>query len=424
MTTNKQSLGGGTGLVAVIAVACCLIMGIANFALGPKVEEALESQASGAMSLVMPEGKGFTEVELPADAPETVKHIYAENNDLGYVVELATTSEYSQGDMGILVGIGKDGIITGTSLTSYNESRDFGAEYPASYVGQDSSLGDVVMTAGATYSSTAFKDAILDAYTALFTFGDVAEGQKSDDQLIAELMTTILPGACDSLGAASVDEEESPGGNVISVSKATNETGYVVAVKAGDRTIAVGINAFGGYHAIDMEGNDVTDDKSLEPFITEAVKAVPAPDADKVETNRSVAEKAFEEGASLTPIEDVSTFGTITGAFLDAASGNYAFVAKPLGFGNDTMTMVITINDAGEIVTYRAASEMIINGEYYSDHELKDESAYRQQFSGLTEDTYSQDMTMVNGATITSNAVHHSIDDAFKAFDYIKGGNE
>lgn len=422
MSDKKKTAAGGKTIVAILAAAGCIILLLSNIVLGPKVEEALQSQASGEMTAVMPEGKGFTEVELPADAPATVKHIYSENQGLGYVVELATTSQYSQGDMGILVGVGKDGIITGTAVTSYNETRDFGEEYPLSYVGQDSALADVVMTSGATYSSTAFKDAILDAYTALFTFGDVAEGQKGDDQLIAEMMSSILPGACDALGAASMTEEESPGGNISSLSKATNGTGYVAAVKSGDTSVAAVINAFGVCRAYDMEGNDVT--KDSRDAVTEALAAVPEVTEDDIEADKSIAEKAFEDEPELENIEKVDVFGTVTRAFLDKASGNYAFVAKPLGFGNETMSMVVVINDAGEIVNYRSASEMIINGEYYSEHDLKDESAYRQQFKGMTEDTYSQDKAMVNGATITSNAVHHSIEDAFSAFDYIKGGDE
>ena len=89
--------------------------------------------------------------------------------------------------MAITVGFGADSKISGILLTNYQESKDFGADYPATYVGQDSALGGVDTVAGVTYSSKAFKDAITDAFNTLINSGLLAAGEKSEEQLIGEV---------------------------------------------------------------------------------------------------------------------------------------------------------------------------------------------------------------------------------------------
>ena len=82
---------------------------------------------------------------------------------------LATTSAYSNGDMGITVGFDSAGKIAGVALTSYMESKDIGQQtYPAKFVGLDrSGAANVDTVTGVTYSSKAFKKAIQDAFTAV-----------------------------------------------------------------------------------------------------------------------------------------------------------------------------------------------------------------------------------------------------------------
>ena len=84
------------------------------------------------------------------------------------------------------------------------------------------------------------------------------------------------------------------------------------------------------------------------------------------------------------------------------------------------MKMMVIFNANGEVVIYKTLTEMIIHGEYYSEHQLTDESAYRAQFVGLTEATYSDDMTLVAGATMTAKAVASNFRSAFEAFNLIK----
>ncbi len=175
---------------AIVLTAICLVvtllLGVLNYITAPIIAEANKAATLASFYKVLPEAEDFEEVEMPAGAPETVQSIYKDTAGTGYAISLATSSQYSSSDMLITVGIGADGIIKNVVLTSYTESKDFGADYPSTYIGQDSSLSGVDIVAGVTYSSTAFKNAVQDAYTALFTAEDAAAGEKSDAQTAKE----------------------------------------------------------------------------------------------------------------------------------------------------------------------------------------------------------------------------------------------
>ncbi len=165
MKENVKSVLVLTAICLVVAA----ILAVTNFFTAPVIDQNKAENIQKSIVAVMPNAAGFEEIELPENTPETVQHIYKETSGLGYVAILSTTSQYSSGDMGITVGIGADGKIFGISLTSYFESKDFGQDtYPQTYIGQDSSLDGVDIVAGVTYSSTAFKEAIADAFNTVF----------------------------------------------------------------------------------------------------------------------------------------------------------------------------------------------------------------------------------------------------------------
>lgn len=172
--------------VVVLTVICTVVsalLSVTNFFTAPVIEENKAATARASLRVVMPDAADFEEIALPEDAPETVLNLYKETSGLGYVAVLATTSQYSSGDMGITVAIGADGCISGITLTGYYESKDFGEDYPQTYIGADSTLNGVDTVSGVTYSSTAFKNAILDAFDVLTNSGVVAEGQVSEEQM-------------------------------------------------------------------------------------------------------------------------------------------------------------------------------------------------------------------------------------------------
>lgn len=404
--------------VVVLTVICVIVstlLSVTNYFTAPVIEANKAAAAGASLKVVMPDAKGFEEIAL-TDAPATVKQLYKETSGLGYVAVLGTTSQYTTAgsEMGITVAIGSEGTITGITLTGYYESKDFGADYPQTYIGADSALNGVDTVAGVTYSSSAFKDAVSDAFAVLISSGAVAEGQKSEEQLVKEVMPIVLPAACDKLGNAVVNEITADG--FTAAYEAVNGTGFI-GVTAGDAgTIVCGVNAFGDVQFVDLEGNTVSGP-------VDAAKAAFGVLADKnADANQKNAQKAVGEGAVLTPIASVPSFGCITGAFTAEVDGQtlYVFNAKPLGYANEVMEMVVVLDADGKIVTYRTVTELILHEEYYSSHELKDKNAYIEKLIGLDEAGYSDDITAVAGATFTADAVANSVKSAYDAYKAVK----
>ena len=409
----------------VVLTAICLVVAVrlayTNSITAPIIEANKAAKASGSLLEVMPEATGFENItETLANLPATVKEVHKEASGLGHVMILGTTTQFSSDEMGITVAIGADGKISNVLLTGYYESKDFGADYPATYIGQDSALGGVDTVAGTTFSSTAFKDAITDAFNVLIENNLVAAGQKSEEQLIAEAMPLALPGCVNSLGNPVTVPVEGFAAPITQAFKAKNDTGYIYIVSTDAGSVVVGVNAFGVAKAIDLEGNDVT--ATATDAVAAAVAANPAISVTNLEANTTTVAGSFEEGAVITAVEGLATESNVVAAFTVTVGEEtqYAVITKPLGYGDESMKMMVIFNANGEVVIYKTLTEMIIHGEYYSEHQLTDESAYRAQFVGLTEATYSDDMTLVAGATMTANAVASNFRSAFEAFNLIK----
>ena len=409
----------------VVLTAICLVVAVllayTNSITAPIIEANKAAKASGSLLEVMPEATGFENItETLGELPATVKEVHKETSGLGHVMILGTTTQFSSDEMGITVAIGADGKISNVLLTGYYESKDFGADYPATYIGQDSALGGVDTVAGTTFSSTAFKDAITDAFNVLISNNLVAAGQKSEEQLIAETMPLVLPGCVNSLGNPITVPVEGVAAPITQAFKAKNNCGYIYVVSTDAGTVVVGVNAFGVARALDLEGNDVT--ATATDAVAAAVAAAPATATENLEANTTTVTSFFEEGAVVTPVEGLNVFSDVQAAFTVTVGEEtmYAVITGPLAYADETMKMMVVFNANGEVVDYRAFTELILHGEYYANHELTDEAAYKAQFIGLTEGTYSDDMTLVAGATMTANAVASNFRSAFEAFNLIK----
>lgn len=410
MKNNVKSVVTLTALCVVVTG----VLAVTNYFTAPKIEENKKAAANAAFVEVMPEGTGFEEVELPANAPATVTNLYRETSGQGYVAKLATTSQYSSGDMGITVGIGTDGVIKGVAITSYNETKDFG-DYPYSYVGADSALNDIDVFAGATYSSMAFKNAILDAFNMLIANGDVSEGQKSAETLMAELLPTVFPGSCNGSGLPQLVETEAAG---FTKAYATgNDTGFVALSESDAGTVVSVMNAFGAVKCYDLEGNEVAGP------VDEMKAAFKVLADENKDANLSNALKAYgDEAAEMTALENVPAFGSVTGGFSVTTEENtyYIFNIKTFGYMNELMEMAVVLDSEGKVVNYRTVTDLILHGEYFTEHGLDDKEAYLSQFKGVDEGSYSDETAIVTGATFTSDAVNDSIHSAFDAFKAVK----
>lgn len=421
----------------VILLAVVVVFGAAMFGLNihtaPLIEANNASATFGPLLAVMPEGASFAadamiydaaapENSTLTDIPESVTAIYQEASGAGYAVHVTATSTYSSAPMQISLGVSADGKIYNVQIDEYNdtESFDFRAkdpEYLSTYVGKDSALADVGTVAGTTYSSTAFRNAVSEALNALISNSLIAEGVKSDDQLLMELLPTVFPGMA-SDGMLQTEEVEASG-NMLSGVKALNDSGFAYIMTEGDSTLLVAVNAFGAAKVFDVEGNDVTADHAA---LVEEAKAHADANQNHDYDEPAVArfEKMMEGAANMQPLT-VDTFGSLVAAdsFQVGEETYYGFAAR--GYGYQIMDIYVVLDASGTIVK-TDAKKLFFDEEYFNVDDTVDQPAYKESFTGLTQDTWTGDNALIAGATMTSHAMQQAVNDVFAAFPAVQNG--
>ena len=76
MKENIKSVFVLTAICLVVAA----LLAVTNFYTAPIIKANKAAAATGSLAEVIPGAAGFEEVELPADAPATVKNLYKETS--------------------------------------------------------------------------------------------------------------------------------------------------------------------------------------------------------------------------------------------------------------------------------------------------------------------------------------------------------
>lgn len=434
---NKKSGFAASALVLVLifAVFALVLFGINIFA-APLIEANGSAQQFAPLYSVMPEAKGF---ELIYDAndsaastlvnvPETVQAIYSETSGLGYAIRLSTTQGYTKEPIEFTLAIDAEGKISGTELTAYPDTKDFGADYPGSFIGQDSALGDVGLVAGVTYSSSAFKNAVSDGFAALIGNGLVGAGVKSDAQILTELSVQVFTGLANRDGVAQVEEPELAEGQftfIQKIMKALNGSGFAFVAKDGESSYLLICNGSGAVRVYDIEGKDVTDTANAA-MVEEASSYAAANTVSNADAEQKKLLTMVSEGAELTALPLGNTFNSVTGAYriTDGETTLYGFCARPYAYSNQPIAVYFVLDESGAIVSMNS-DEIILFPEYFTSYEL-DEAKYKEGFAGLTADSFTGEQALISGATASTNAMTVATEDVFAAFQAISatdGGN-
>ena len=434
---NKKTGFAASALVLVLifAVFALVLFGINIFA-APLIEANGSAQQFAPLYSVMPEAKGFeliydandSAASALVDVPETVQAIYSETSGLGYAIRLSTTQGYTKEPIEFTIAIDAEGKISGTELTAYPDTKDFGADYPGSFIGQDSALGDVGLVAGVTYSSSAFKNAVSDGFAALIANDLVGAGVKSDAQILTELSVQVFTGLANRDGVAQVEELEIAEGQftfIQKIMKALNGSGFAFVAKDGESSYLLICNVSGAVRVYDIEGKDVTDTANAA-MVEEASSYAAANTVSTADAELKKLRTMVSEGAELTalPLDDV--FNSVTGAYrvTDGETTLYGFCARPYAYSNQPIAVYYVLDENGAIVSM-ACDEIILFGEYFTSYEL-DEAKYKEGFAGLTAGSFTGEQTLISGATASTNAMTVAIEDVFAAFQAISatdGGN-
>ena len=422
-------------LVLIFAVFALVLFGINIFA-APLIEANGSAQQFAPLYSVMPEAKGFeliydandSAASALVDVPETVQAIYSETSGLGYAIRLSTTQGYTKEPIELTIAIDAEGKISGTELTAYPDTKDFGADYPGSFIGQDSALGDVGLVAGVTYSSSAFKNAVSDGFAALIGNGLVGAGVKSDAQILTELSVQVFTGLANRDGVAQVEEPEIAEGQftfIQKIMKALNGSGFAFVAKDGESSYLLIANASGTVRVYDIEGKDVTETANAA-MVEEASSYAAANTASTAGAEQKKLRTMVSEGAELTALSLGDAFNSVTGAYriADGETTLYGFCARPYAYSNQPIAVYFVLDENGAIVSM-ASDEIILFGEYFTSYEL-DESQYKEGFAGLTADSFTGEQALISGATASTNAMTVATEDVFAAFQAISatdGGN-
>lgn len=390
-----------------ICLVVAVVLSMVNYITAPVIAENAANAATGSLSAVLPEAEGFEELEV-ADAPETITGVYRDKGGKGFAVTLQTSSSYSQSPMTFTLGIGADGKIVAVEVTNYAETKSFG-DYPQTYVGADSALGGIDLYAGATYSSQAFKSAVEDAFSVLTAMGGIAEGQKSEEQLVSELLPIALPGAVNNGGVLKATEVEIALDGVGVAYKADNGVGYAMSVKVNGETLVCAVSTTGGVRFYDLEGNVVENvDLSIANNILSSVDL-----SANAESDKALAATVAGGAENLETVKLNNQFGTVSAVYKNGEQ--FIFIAKPFGYVSP-MSVAFVV-EGGAVSAFRVSGELIQAGEYYQGFTM-DEQAYINSFIGKTD---ASDVDMISGATITANGVKKALSDVFEAYKEIAG---
>ncbi len=414
-------------LLIVIAIFGGAMFGL-NFVTGPIIEANNAGAAAGRLNEVMPGGTAYEDVTATlSGVPASVVKVHKETAGLGFVIECTATSQYT-GDtpMDIVIGIDATGKICGIKLFAHSESLIFGADYPSTYIGKDSALTGVELYAGSTYSSKAFKGAVEEAMGVLISNNLIAEGVKTDEQILAEMIPTLHTGL--TAGGVLKAQSVQASGNIVEGYKALNGSGFAFIMKKGDAKLLVLVNAAGACKVVDLEGNDVTADNAT--LCEEALTAA-GTQTDFAQSASAMILAAYSDAAAITPVA-FTTFGNVVYAasFTTGANTYFAFYSKPLTYDDNAMSICTVIDENGAIVSQNVQQMAFGHGvEYmpgikdYGNPGAQIYKDYLNKFNGLKESTLS-DSVLISGATVSSTAVKLATADAFAAFNSINNGGD
>ena len=401
-------------LPVIVVVLAFVVLYCVNLWTYPTIVQARMQGEVGPAMDVMPNAKGFMELTLD-NVPSTVETVYEETSGQGYVVKVSTKAGFTKEAIVFYIAIDKDNKVQKINVTAYPETREVGEGYVDTFIGSDSTLSTVELVAGVTYSSSAIKNGVADAFKALSDNGLIVAAKKEPKQLYEELMPVVFGTAVNPAGMMSQEDFTSKVGGVVRAQKATNEGAVAYWYAEGEENYAVITNGRIA-KVYDLEGNEVSSlSSSVLSSLMDEAKTL-------VKDNSSSDGKRFKKyvpDSKVTEI-DVPLFNNVTTAFecVNENGTYYGFGVRPYAFDNEALTMYISIDDKGAIYSFNC-SALYVDPEYFTHSEPEN---YTGGLVGVT-DSWSGEEALITGATLTSEAVRDAINDVFDSFKAIKGGN-
>lgn len=162
--------------IVVLTVICLVISGalaVVNSFTAPIITAAAAERETAARQLVLPAASSFepiTSDAMPASVTGAYKGLDASGVTVGYV--FTTGNKGFDGTILVMTAIGTDGkIVQVSTIDVTSETATLGGQtanesYTSQYTGKDAALEGVDAISGATITSTAYEQCVLDAFAA------------------------------------------------------------------------------------------------------------------------------------------------------------------------------------------------------------------------------------------------------------------
>lgn len=405
----------------------------ANSDLVEKVEAYLEFLELQSLVAVFPGAEGFVDVTTTLTLGSEIVAVYTETSGKGYVV-IATAPGFQGHPVTVTVGITTEGLITG--LTSEVTAGDWNIseENTQSFIGQDSTLSDVILTGKATHSATGVKNAVNNAFLALSSNGMIKAAEKSIEQVFAELLPTVTSGFLQDFNEETkANNFLTVSGNIYTAYVSHNKSVMVSYVNKGsDKLLAVtNVNGLTKVYAPELLNEDTQEYKlndvtAENADVVEEVTTFASANLSSSFTKLSKKVKNLYKNNGVTDevITEIklNTMSTVLAALSFEMEGAtyYAYYAKTYSFSNEIMDVYVILDSEGKIVKVDF-SKFFFEEQFFNDKPEFNKGEYVEKFPGLDSSTLGE-ATLVNGATLSSNAVKQALTDAFGEFSS-KGGN-
>ena len=428
-----------------ICLVVALLLSVTNHFTKSKIEQNNAQAAFAACFDVMPNAKEFKELNLAEyqNLPTSLTNAYEETSGLGYTYKLVVTGKNP--GLTVMVGIDSNGIITNTKVVSSQETPSyFGPEiandYANKFAGKDSTLNGIELITGATYSTRAFKNAVIDAFNANAIIAGM-EVTKSKEMLIAEVLK-------DTLSVKELTIDNLTIANVTAIYNSDQYDGYAVEVTINEINYYIGYNYSGVILGLSASSaNELSEGFTLDKEATNDVETVLLKVCLEIkENNDLIVNKIFGDSfakvlrketvivtsydnnfdlpslskkVSYVPAYEFDkvekTVSASVISIFESETG-YIYFIKAQGH-NGSILLLVSINKEGALIdTYTLAQG---ESKPYTNNIWTDN--YQDQFHGITsvpEEGYIQ-----TNATVTSTAYSLAVKCAFEAHKLVDGGN-
>ena len=377
-----------TVIAGVTTAALVLTEGVTT----PIIEEQQAAAADAARVAVLPEADSFTQCTVE-EMPEGGIDAYQADNGAGYVIT-AEARGYG-GQLRVMVGIGSDGLITGTEVLVNNETQGLGSrvsehDFMDQYIGKDSTLEGVQAISGTTISSNAFSNAVKTAYQIYGELAGVEVAGTEREPISDEVKAQLFPNVTE-FQRYAVDGEAYRAGDEGTII-VTSNAGF-----AGNVTTAIGFDANGAVSGVVFTESSETEGYGAQYTQSSWIEA-------------QIGKTSAEEISAISG--STVTYEALTKNFTEAfellptlADASLEYEGSADGY-NGTMTVAVGIDSTGAITSVRLVS---------SDDDFASrvsEEAFTSQFIGKTS---TDGIATIQSATISSNAFIEAVNNALAA---------